>query len=803
MKKLLSLVVAALLLLSSVPLVGAQEFLLYEEANFKPNDAPRQWEFTSPETGEYILFFTENYITAEIQGLTGRQDASLTGGLVYDLTAGQKYTVQASLKPECYAEYPHGWMDLIRVEKKQPLQRLYFFEEQITGQQYDSVTLQAFAEPNYYKVEGLKWSVSDSSALEIMDTFEICCTLRLKKKGTFTATATLQGKTAQCVITVEGMSGGDWESYPLWPAGQTRQQVTVSASMGAQLRYVPASDGWYVLYNESDGIHGDIRHASTAVNVPTKMAQVGSKNMALYQMTAGETYIVGVGADRPDSPTTTGTMVLEKAKPAQKVELYGPNMVSGSTIIGYVGGMQDLFAQTDPGYSYALTGDGFAFISSDPTMVEVGNAGYTGDPARNIALLRPGTCTVTVQAGGKEAKCTVTVLEPPALELGKKVTLQHSGYAVGATLKFTPQVSGTYSFTVSGAGGTATVAGTDIGMYFYNRTATMSGWLEGGKTYDVELFIEGSAHTVVVTSGTVPGGSSGGEQGDSPDGDQGGSQTPTPTVPGGNTDATAPVIPTPSQPQSGTDATTPTGGTQPTQPTEDTQAPPVQIPVKDGKATVSLEAVQQALAQAQPGGTVTLHPENAKVDTFELPVQALTEAAEAGVSLHIACFHAAVTLDTKAMSAIAQQATDTVQLQVETVTELSKLQPAQQQALEGKSDYKVFSLNLASGDVSIHDFGGGKATVAVQYDLNNPHAYMGEHSVYYLSPDGQLEKLESSFADNVLTFKTGHFSEYVIFREPHNGGSNSILIPVICIVAAVLAAGGVTALVLLKKRKTV
>ena len=138
----------------------------------------------------------------------------MTHGTVYSLTAGQTYTVQIGLDPAYNSQYPNGYKDVVCVTQKLPLQRIYFSEEAITVMQYDYASFQVFAEPNYYKVENLSWAVSDSAKAEITDTYDNCAGVRLFQQGSVTVTASMAGKTAQCVITVEAMSGGDWESYP-------------------------------------------------------------------------------------------------------------------------------------------------------------------------------------------------------------------------------------------------------------------------------------------------------------------------------------------------------------------------------------------------------------------------------------------------------------------------------------------------------------------------------------------------------------------------------------------------------------
>lgn len=766
MKKLICLLLTAVMILScGTGVVSAtSSTLLYDEVMLRPNEAPRQWTITPNVTGEYVLFAPDCF-AAEVLGQTGSRDPAMTGGVVYSLTANTAYTVQASLKSECFGEYPNGYMDLVRLEKKEPLQRIYFYEDKISCQQYDSVGFQVFAEPSYYKVENLVWAISDSSMGQIMDTYDINASVRMKKQGKATVTATMMGKTASCEVTVQPMTG-EWDSYPLWPANQTRKKLTWNGGIGNFMRYIPDSDGWYVFYDEEGKLTGDIRHASSAVNVARKMAFVDNKNMDLYQLYAGETYIIGYGPNGTDATAATGTLVLEKAKKAERVELYGPNMVSGSTIVGYVGGIQDLGANTVPGYSYVLEGNGFAFTSSNPSVAVVESTGNVGDSMNLIRLVGPGSCNVIVRAGGKEAVCKVTVLDPPKLEVGKTVTLQHSGHTTGVTVRFTPPASGNYSVKITGAGGTCAVKDTDISTYFYNGTGYLSGWFTAGRTYEVDLFIDGSRHTVAVS-----GGASGGEQ-EEPAG-------PVATNPGATEiQPTDGVTPDRTEP-----ATTPT--------TEEKPAAQVGVQVENGTVAPDEGQLVQALEAVQPGEIVQINAAEQKATAVSLSKQVLTQVVAAGVQLQVQLKNAAVTLDGAALTAIDTQAGQSVELHCDIVA-ADALSATQQAALKGFAVDGIVQLKLESNG-QIHDFGGGKAAVQLRADM------AAGVQVYYVAPDGRLEKLEAEQKDGNVTFTTGHFSDFALVREAENGGS---VWPIVLVIVAVLAAGGAAAFIFIKKKKT-
>ena len=74
--------------------------------------------------------------------------------------------------------------------------------------------------------------------------------------------------------------------------------------------------------------------------------------------------------------------------------------------------------------------------------------------------------------------------------------------------------------------------------------------------------------------------------------------------------------------------------------------------------------------------------------------------------------------------------------------------------------------------------------------------------VYYLSPEGTMEKMENvTRGDGSLTFRTGHFSDYVIVQEPveEEAKQPNLLLPILLGVAAVVAVA--VAVVLLRRKK--
>lgn len=123
---------------------------------------------------------------------------------------------------------------------------------------------------------------------------------------------------------------------------------------------------------------------------------------------------------------------------------------------------------------------------------------------------------------------------------------------------------------------------------------------------------------------------------------------------------------------------------------------------------------------------------------------------------------AEVTLDSDAISAVAWQAGSTVTLYVTSVP-TSELNSRQRAAV---GSAPVFDLSFKSGNTTISDFDGGRATITLPYRLKSGQKADGI-VVWYMDNNGNLSACDTTYniSRREVTFVTRHFSKYVIGYE--------------------------------------
>ena len=138
-----------------------------------------------------------------------------------------------------------------------------------------------------------------------------------------------------------------------------------------------------------------------------------------------------------------------------------------------------------------------------------------------------------------------------------------------------------------------------------------------------------------------------------------------------------------------------------------------------------------------------------------LPTSALKAFEEAGLDITVKLPEGTVTLDKEAAASVAEQASSTITIEIEEATPPS-LTKEQRETIN--EDDLVLNINIYSGTRKITNF-GGTLTIQVPYTGPEPVA------VWYLNDQGELEKLNSTFEDGVVTFTTDHLSLYIIGED--------------------------------------
>ncbi len=772
MKRLFAVLLTLTLLFSLAPGVMAapNDGVLTENGGYEENfyrGQPKTWSFTPTQTGAYLLFTPgSGSLIGQIVGQTPVDSYDVQSGQhiqVYNLTGGTTYQVQIEMNPD---EPGDMVKDVFNIDRQKPLERLILSSDTMTVKRDDYNTLYVELDPYYYPMAGLKWTSSDSSVLEIASTEGTECGFWARKVGTAKITATLGGKSASCTVTVEKATG-EWDNYEVWPATQTSKKLTLPANQGTAFSFTPTQSGAYALHSEGD-IHVYIRGTSPSHILNERRVDTMEGDYQLVDLIAGETYVLEVASNFMDGKPATGTAYIEQAREISDIILYGANMTDVPGIAGYVGGMKELYAMSDPIYAFGLHG-GFQYSSSNSAIADPNDE---EGASQHINLYKEGNCTITVSCGPVSKSVVATVKPSPVLKAGTTTKLEFAlTDAYGVTCLFTPEKSANYTFTVRGTGGTCYIEGTNIGAPIYG-SGSMSGWLQAGKTYEVILGVGESDHTVSVSGG--------------------GAVAPTePSTPNQPTVPTDPNQPTtPGQSTIPTDPNQPTDSNAPTVPSQPTTPPDPE-----------LEDLAEQMGGSLQGGKIVITSEDSNVP---LSAALLAELAQKDAGLTVFALDCKVELDSKALDAIAKAGEDTVYLRVQTLTE-DTLTAAQQNALADKDAALVIDVTM--GD--IHDFAGGTASVTVPFTTEKGKDY----TVYYLAEDGTLEKVASSYTDATLTFTTGHFSQYVVLEAENSSVSNvggadapeevSVIVKILpwVLIAAAVITGAVIVIVILKKKK--
>lgn len=181
------------------------------------------------------------------------------------------------------------------------------------------------------------------------------------------------------------------------------------------------------------------------------------------------------------------------------------------------------------------------------------------------------------------------------------------------------------------------------------------------------------------------------------------------------------------------------------------------VTAKDGAAA---EATVATAADGKTTAAVTVKaaPEAASATVPAEVIKAVAEAKADEATLTVTTKDAAIEMDAKAIAALTEKGGEAPVITAQAVDKSALT--AQQQALVG--DAPVIELNVNGGTI---DFGTGTVAVSRPYTLKAGEKAEGMVA-WFLNAEGKLEKCECSYQNGVLTFKTSHFSKYVIAYFP-------------------------------------
>ena len=233
----------------------------------------------------------------------------------------------------------------------------------------------------------------------------------------------------------------------------------------------------------------------------------------------------------------------------------------------------------------------------------------------------------------------------------------------------------------------------------------------------------------------------------------------------------------------------------------------VEQAVVNGNASVSDATVEKALEESK-GDTVVLDATGSatnQTSSVKLPTTSVEKLAEENVDLVVKLDSATVTLDAKAVTAIADQAGDAVTITlVLDETAVEDLTEKQQAALENENVEVILTALVLADGKPIGDFKGGSVKVQIAFTPESGYDY----TVKYVADDGSVKNMTTEVGEDYLAFWTNHFSDYVVTKSktgnpdvPATGDNNEIAGTMMLMLASGTAAAALW--LSLRKKKAV
>lgn len=230
-----------------------------------------------------------------------------------------------------------------------------------------------------------------------------------------------------------------------------------------------------------------------------------------------------------------------------------------------------------------------------------------------------------------------------------------------------------------------------------------------------------------------------------------------------------------------------------------------EVTVENGTATVPDSSVEITEGKDV---VIDVTDTEEKVSSVVIGSETVDKIADAEASVEIKLPDATVSFDATAIGSIGTQAGETAVTIVAKEVEDTALTTEQKAALEEKEVHTILNLEAFAGETKITDFGGGKVTVSVPFEL--PEGKTGtNYYVAYVADDGSITAMPTTYADGILSFETTHFSSYVVLENktvtpeptpdpsnPQTGDDSHLML---FVVLMVVSAAGLT--VCLTKRR--
>ncbi|NLV16520.1 MAG: hypothetical protein GXY50_04825 [Syntrophomonadaceae bacterium] len=184
----------------------------------------------------------------------------------------------------------------------------------------------------------------------------------------------------------------------------------------------------------------------------------------------------------------------------------------------------------------------------------------------------------------------------------------------------------------------------------------------------------------------------------------------------------------------------------------------VDYTTSNGVATLSMTNTQvdDIISQSQNGQAILDLQAAGNTAAVNIPNNALSSFENANLDVAVRLPEGTATINNEALASILAQAPNAdLNLELNTIP-TNTLTAAQQAAV--KSGDLVFDINILMGSKNITEFDGA-LTIEVAYEGELPAA------VWYLNDEGELEKLDCTFKDGVVSFNLNHLSLYVVGKD--------------------------------------
>lgn len=186
-----------------------------------------------------------------------------------------------------------------------------------------------------------------------------------------------------------------------------------------------------------------------------------------------------------------------------------------------------------------------------------------------------------------------------------------------------------------------------------------------------------------------------------------------------------------------------------------------EVTVEDGTANVPDSSVEITEGEDV---VIDVTDTEEEVSGVVIGSETVDKIADAEVPVEIKLPDATVSFDAAAIGSIGTQAGETAVTIVAKEVEDTTLTTEQKAALEEKEVHTILNLEAYAGETKITEFGGGKVTISVPFEL--PEGKTGtDYYVAYVADDGTITAMPTTYADGVLSFETTHFSSYVVLEN--------------------------------------